>query len=634
MKKRLFAAVLCAAVVMSATAPAMATADEKTGDGEVWVADWRDQVFRDEGKPEDVPAAVNLTTARNDTEPFQIQVRPLRDGRINYVAFSDLVSEGHTISVDQISYRYVDYIRSYTNSRYSDGEDSAAVMDEYGTPWVNISNPIRVTSEEMTVAYPEILTKEQGRDVRAGETQAVWGKIHVPAEAPAGMYLGQMQVETTFGSYYFDINLEVKNVLIPDTSSPESFSMEIWSQLIGNFDTEIDVITDAYGVTVDSPEWWNIMGHFADLMKENRLNVLTVNQTALLLAAPGTRVEENGTVIFDWSFHNRFVTFFRERAGIQTFSGGPLAKYKSNPKNYDNNVPGEEPNDYTQSFVECLVPDPEHPGKAKRQLVSVDLEAYGAGTSQPALEYVRQYAASLNQNLTANGWQNIWHHHIIDEPGKRQSAALYPVLEGILSSQCPSIKTGDAFTVWTAVEQAPHTEVFAVMEYSLDELADMMAENLKEGDKLWMYTSLMPIKDNYLNKTIDQPVWFTEMMGWLCYRHGATGYLNWGLNQWNTWTTDYRPYPDYPEAVLWENVLGDASCVYPDKKNMEVRSSIRVEALREASELNSILREAAKRHPQEVNALVDQMVRSGKDYETDLQKIVQARIQLLNLAAQ
>ena len=149
-----------------------------------------------------------------------------------------------------------------------------------------------------------------------------------------------------------------------------------------------------------------------------------------------------------------------------------------------------------------------------------------------------------------------------------------------------------------------------------------------------VYTSSFPLNDNYLNRMIDHPVWHMEMLGWFCYKHGATGYLHWGMNQWNTWTRDYLPYPDYPGEMMWDNSLGDGSCVYPDKDNLSIRSSIRIEALREASELLSYLWAAEKNHPQEVQGILHSLLRSGNDYETDIEKIRTAREQILDLAEQ
>lgn len=627
--KRCIALLLAAAVTLGlcAGASVYAAGDE----ADVWVSDWRENVFHDFTMPADGARQASLTAARGDVEPFQVNVRAPADGRILGVAFSDLVCGEQSIPAANFSYNFVDYVRSRSNSRYTDATDPDAVLGDWDLKWVTCSNPMRIASADNIVSWPEILSNEQSKDVKADTTQPIWIKVRVPDDAAPGVYSGWLQVRTSMGEYDVDVTVDVKDVSIPAPSAPSAFSLEIWSQLVGNFDTAIDVVVDAYGVEVDSPEWWEIMSAFAAIMRENRLNVLAVNQTQLLLHAPGTSVAADGTVTFDWSFFNKFVSFFQEHAGIQQFSCGPLAKYKANPKNYDNNIPGEEENDYTKAYVEVIAAGPD--GAPCRQLLDVDFGAYAMGQELPATEYLKQYAAALYENLTAQGWLDVWTHHIIDEPGKDNLGAMYPKLEKILSDGCPGIRTGDAFTVWTAEAQTTHTEIFAVIENSYEELQDRMAKALKEGDTFWLYTSNVPMKDNYLNRTIDQPVWMMEMLGWLCYKRGATGYLHWGFNQWNTWTTNYEPFPNYPADEMWDNTLGDGSCVYPDKANRSVRSSIRVEALREASELNSLLHMAAQHDAAATDAIVEALIRGGNDYETDIAKMAAAHRAVLQLAA-
>jgi hypothetical protein len=602
------------------------------GETQVWISDWRQNIFQDTEMPPDGKMSVDLVAARNDIEPFQINVRSSMKGEITGIVFSGLVSGAHTIDSMNCRYNFVDFVRSGTNSRYADNSDPDAVLGDWGIKWVNISNPIRIVPKNNITAFPEILSTEKTKNVKAGVTQPVWIKIRIPGDTVPGIYSGSVEVDTSFGKFKAGITVDVQDIIIPTPESPEAFSLEIWSQLVGNFDTEIDVIEDAYGVKVDSPKWWTVMDAFAKLMKENRLNVLCLNQTDLLLHGKNTAVDKDGNVIFDWSFFNKFVEFFRANAGIQRFLCGPLSKYKANPRNYNNDILfGEETNDYTQTFISCI--ERGRNGKAEEVLRSVDIEELNYKGEVPGIPYIRQYAAALYRNLTENGWLDIWGHRIIDEPGKRQLAAVYPHLEKALSDNCPGIITGDAFTVWTAEEQSGHTELYAVIENSYEELPEHLDAVLNDTDIFWLYTSSVPIKDNYLNRAIDQPVWFMEMLGYLCFKRGAAGYLHWGLNQWNTWTKDYMPFPDYPADEMTDNVLGDASCVYPDRKNLGVRSSIRVEALREASELNSILNLAKSADPERTGEIVDMLIRKGNDYETDIEKISEARKTLFYLAS-
>jgi hypothetical protein len=610
--------------------------DKPDNETQVWISDWRQNIFQDTEMPFDEKTdermSIKLVSAKNDIEPFQINVRSSKKGKIIGVTFSDLVSGFNTIDSENCSYNFVDFVRSGTNSRYADDSDPDAVLGDWDIKWVNISNPIRVTSTNAIVAFPEILSSERIKDVKAGVTQPIWIKIRIPEHTIPGIYSGSVEVNTSFGEFEAYVTVDVQNITIPAAEASESFSLEIWSQLVGNFDTEIDVIEDAYHVKVDSPEWWTVMGAFAELMKENRLNVLCVNQIELLLQGKNTAVDKEGNVIFDWSFFNKFVRFFKANAGIQRFLCGPLSKYRANPQNYNNDILyGEETNDYTQTFIACI--EQGWNKKPREVLRSIDVEELNYKGEVPGIPYIRQYAAALYKNLTENGWLDIWGHRIIDEPGKRQLAAVYPHLEKALSDNCPGIITGDAFTVWTAEEQSEHTELYAIIENSYEELPEHLDNVLKNTDIFWLYTSSVPIKNNYLNRTIDQPVWFMEMLGYLCFKRGASGYLHWGLNQWNTWTKDYMPFPDYPADEMKDNVLGDGSCVYPDKDNLGVRSSIRVEALREASELNFILNLAKNTDPEKTKEIIDMLIRKGNDYETDIGKISEARKALFYLAS-
>ncbi|MFI3257763.1 MAG: DUF4091 domain-containing protein, partial [Spirochaetales bacterium] len=543
-----------------------------------------------------------------------------------------LSSNGNTIAATNYNYHFVDFLRSRTNSRYNDSTDPDAVLESDGIKWVNISNPMRKTSLENMVEFPEILSNDKTRFFAKDTTHPIWIKLKIPENTEPGDYTGTINIATTSTTYTVPISVAVKDVTIPASNDSNAFDIEIWSQLVGNFDTEVDVIVDAYNIEVESEEWWTVMNSFATLMKENRLNVLMLNQTELLLRGENTHINEDGTYTFDWSFFNEFVTFFKDYADIKLFALGPLAQYKANPRNYNNDIEGEEKNDYTQAYVEIIANDDS--GNAISSLLDVNLSALILKRDIPAMNYVEEYAKSLNDNLEKMGWKDIFYHHIIDEPGKDQQASLYPFLEAKISENVTGLKTGDAFTVWTAEQQSKHTEIFAIMLYSYEELTDRMQNALKPDDTLWLYTSSVPIKDNYLNRAIDQPVWFMEMLGYLAYKRGATGYLHWGLNQWNTWTRDYISFPNYPRDEMWDKVMGDASSVYPDIENLSLRSSIRVEALRETSELVSILWIAEQKNPEQTKELVDSLIEDGRNYETDINKIIAAYETALAIASE
>lgn len=63
------------------------TDEDGAGTG-VWVADWRRNIFQDTTMPADGTMSINLAAAKNDVEPFQINIRSGQSGTITGVTFS------------------------------------------------------------------------------------------------------------------------------------------------------------------------------------------------------------------------------------------------------------------------------------------------------------------------------------------------------------------------------------------------------------------------------------------------------------------------------------------------------------------------------------------------------------------
>ncbi|OXM15464.1 DUF4091 domain-containing protein [Paenibacillus herberti] len=573
-----------------------------------WVLDWRVNVFQDTPMPSVLPTSIGIVSAKNAIEPFQIIYRSNQASTINNVEFSTFKSGNNSLPASSFRYHFIDYITTGSNSQ-------------------NVSGPVRTVAPGTTEKFPEIMSNDLSRAVAANTSQPIWIKVKVPAGTPTGTYTGSVTVKSTKGSFPINLSVEVANVTLPDASSPDAYSTELWAQLVGNFDTTANVINDNFGTTTGSAAWWGVMGEFAKLMKENRLNVLKINQLDLLLEAPGTKVAADGTVTFDWSFFDAFIQFFKDNAGIQKIIGGPLSKYKADSAELDSSVPGSN-SDYSNTFVETLAYDPANPtGKPLTRLIRYDLEP------TPVTSYLTQYLTALNQHLTAKGWKGIFEHHVIDEPGGSFHQALYPVLSHMINTYAPGMKTEEAVVAWSlqGLKSMINTPVIMLNNYQLN--AAEIESYRKPGEDLWMYTSLDPVSDNYLNTIIDRPVWHGELFGWLTFKWGMSGYLNWGLNQWNTWINHHGPFPNYPADQMYARVLGDGNFTYPDPAKMTIRSSIRLESLRQASQEHELLRLLKAKDPAAADALVNRIIRSGNDYETDYGLIAAAQKELVRAAA-
>jgi hypothetical protein len=85
----------------------------------------------------------------------------------------------------------------------------------------------------------------------------------------------------------------------------------------------------------------------------------------------------------------------------------------------------------------------------------------------------------------------------------------------------------------------------------------------KKGVELWYYTAWVP-QEHYPNRMMDYPLLKTRVLHWLNFTTGATGYLHWGLNQWDVPFDTFAP--------------GDNWIIWPGKTSP--RSSIRYETMR------------------------------------------------------
>lgn len=282
----------------------------------------------------------------------------------------------------------------------------------------------------------------------------------------------------------------------------------------------------------------------------------------------------------------------------------------------------------SNTFVETLAHDPANPtGAPLTRLIRYDLEP-AAVTS-----YLTQYLTALHGHLAAKGWSSIFEHHVIDEPGQTFQQSLYPVLSNLIDTYAPGMKTEEAVVAWSLQSLQDMIDTPAVMLDNYQLNAAEVESYRNPGEDLWMYTSLHPTGGNYLNTIIDRPVWHGELLGWLSFKWGMSGYLNWGLNQWNTWANHYGSFPNYPTDQMYARVLGDGNFTYLDPANMKIRSSIRLESLRQASQEHELLRILKAADPTAADALLDVIIRSGNDYETDIGLISAAQKELVRAAA-
>ena len=163
-----------------------------------WIAPPVAQAFQDEKPPAKRESHVELTSARNEAEGFQIVVRPTRDVPNVSVSFSSLVSADRrqVIHPQHMSYHFVKYCHIEKNSK--------------ATP---ASELVRAAPAD----YPDELGDETTMDLKAGVTQPIYVLVRTPQNAAPGTYRGNSYLRSPQGEDPFEITLRVLPFAMPAT---------------------------------------------------------------------------------------------------------------------------------------------------------------------------------------------------------------------------------------------------------------------------------------------------------------------------------------------------------------------------------------------------------------------------------
>ncbi|GIP32663.1 glycoside hydrolase domain-containing protein [Paenibacillus sp. J2TS4] len=275
---------------------------------EVWTESSLKNVFKDDAKPEKANTSIEWIAAKNEYESAQIVLRSNEPFDIHSVQFSDLVSGSEAIGTQHLKYNFVDYVYISGNSK------------------IDPSSMVRSGAGD----YPDPLLNAASIKVPARTTQPIWVTVYVPETAAAGSYIGTAAVNTSLGTIEVPIYLEVADVEIPD-SKDGAFHITNWAWTAGRLysNDADDAVFKQYGYPRYSQQWWNLMDIFAESMKEHRINTLLVPTYNLLKDGPGTRIDENGGYIFDWSKFDEYVQFFIDKGVIKRLEGAHLAYQSS-----------------------------------------------------------------------------------------------------------------------------------------------------------------------------------------------------------------------------------------------------------------------------------------------------------------
>lgn len=425
-----------------------------------------------------------------------------------------------------------------------------------------------------------------------GRTRAVWVTIHVPQDAPAGLYRSAIVVRHE-GRELARVPLGLR-VTAAEVPSEHTLRVTNW------FRADDRHTKQFYGAAQFSEPWWTLLANFARVMAAYRQNAVLTPTLDLLELLPG-----EGDPRFGFDRFDRWVETF-QRAGAIGFIEGEHIVGRAG--GYD------EP---------LVVPVLVREGEAVRK---VDLPP-----DDPRVQrFLDGFLPALNRHLEEKSWKPIYLQHVLDEPHGSEPAA-YARIAALARRHLPGVPTIDAIDAHDVPEALRDaSDIWVPQLGRFDEQVALLAERQRAGHEVWFYTCLFP-RGRYMNRLMDLPLLKTRLLHWLNYRYSLTGFLHWG---WNFWSPE--PMKDTQPVINMNLTLlpsGDAFIVYPDRARLSVFPSVRLEAMRAGIEDYEMLVALARRDRAAADALAREAVASFTDYVRDPAAFRRIEVKLIDSLA-
>ncbi len=438
--------------------------------------------------------------------------------------------------------------------------------------------------------YPDPILDEPPALVPGGVSSALWVSVPVPKDAAPGLYRGVVTVSGSAAGRSFRSARSCEIQVYPPVVDKTRLWVTNW------FNLEPDTLALMNGgrrVERYSERWWALVRVVARTMAAYRQNVALISPLRL-----ATYAFDGDRVTVDFSRFDRMVGIFKEEGVIGRVEGGHIGGRQGTwltPFVVDVPAPGLGPEDELPRFP---ISDPR------------------------ARNFYSQFIPALAAHLAERGWADIYLQHIADEPIP-ENVASYVEIANFVKSLAPGFK------IVEACHSHDLQDTVDVWVPELDFLAKdpaFYADAVKSGDEVWFYTCVFP-QGEFANRFIEQPLIKTRLLHWLNFKAGIPGYLHWGFNFWSG-----DPYGEATRVQTEGGLVlpgGDSWIAYPAEGRL--RSSIRLEAMRDGIVDHELLSRLAETRPDEAREMARQMVYEFTLYETDLPTFREKRRALLEM---
>ncbi len=459
--------------------------------------------------------AVQIEAARNEYEPFQVVLRADGGALDNVSArISDLIGpDGAVIPAENVTFYRAYYVTVTLPSGTGQGDGlpgGPRQTGEYVDPLIPFYDPYNPT--HYAVGTPFSITQNR--------LQPIFGDVYVPADAPAGIYEGTVEVTVDF-----------------TVAARVPVSLRVWDFAL----PRVRRIATAYGMSFGAilhyhggPDAERIIHNYEETLHDFRLDITDPVQGPPGLPSPFFTFDAGDKLIPpDYSAYDAY---------IEPRLDGSYWKDGSNAVMYNSEL-----------F---------HPGTGHRASAFANDD-----------EYV-QAAADFARHLKEKGWWDRIYVYVHDEPylypGALDAIAFDVVL---MDMGDPDWKTRMMATNHWVRELDYVIGIWCPLTTNYDQWFSTLPEYTREdyqglirrGDKLWFYVC-NGTKPPYAGYDIDTVLGQEpRILHWGAWYEGATGMLFWSTTYWD----DADPWGTLLNLDAFPTMArnGDGFLIYPGDHN-------------------------------------------------------------------
>lgn len=484
---------------------------QSAGGYEFWTTEPSERVFKDQPIPELSGSGVLVYAAGNESEPFQLVVRPASSGNV-IVEVGDF---GDGIDVEIYQVKYVDIVQA---------TDSLGQAGPYPDPLWPLASGAAVS-------------------LTAGENTAFWINVSVATNVLPGDYYATVQV----AGVTIPVTLHVFDFAISD-------ELNVKSQMNFSHNT----ILNTYGVTCCGADYWMYVDTIKQMFIDHRLTPKSVLWSGGLTGSGAGPYIDYDCSTTTWT-DNDGIWGFEDPAARYLDGTGLMGETFDEPFNSGTGFP---------SFMAATFKN--NDASADQRPNSFCGSTRSAGDwytgNNPNSAYNQkwfQYITSMENYLESQGYLDKGYYYFANEPQDQDDYDAVAWYTRYLKEAAPDLKL--------MVSENPRPEIFDHADYLTDGQIDIwlpvlnqydpiisQERDLNHGEESWIYF-LHGTRPPYFNPiTLDHPGIESKFTGWFLWKYRIRGIAYYSLNNWSR-----NPWND----PMTDGHNGDLFMLYPPAEN-------------------------------------------------------------------